>query len=185
MAQRTMQLNEKQRRFLEENPFVGVVTTLREDGSPHPTVVWVDVLEDGTPSFNTETGRAKPRHIEHDPRVSLLVADPRNAYRWVAVSGRAEMTMEGAPTSRSTGSRRSTWARTSTRGGTRRRSGSRSGSSRSASSRPAWASVRQSARHAPPGVGAGTVASHANRLSVAACVCSSPPGTSRPFQLRR
>ena len=47
-------LTEKQLEFLE-NPFVGVVTTLREDGSPHSTVVWVDV-EDGIPTFNTATG---------------------------------------------------------------------------------------------------------------------------------
>ena len=40
-------LSEKQLQFLE-NPYVGVVTTLREDGSPHSTVVWVDV-EDGVP----------------------------------------------------------------------------------------------------------------------------------------
>ena len=35
-----------------ENPFVGVVTTLRRDGSPQSTVVWVDVDDDGV-SFNT------------------------------------------------------------------------------------------------------------------------------------
>jgi pyridoxamine 5'-phosphate oxidase-like protein len=39
-------LNEKQLEFLE-NPYVGVVTTLRKDGSPQSTVVWVDV-EDGS-----------------------------------------------------------------------------------------------------------------------------------------
>ena len=96
MAQRTMQLTEEQRRFLDENAFVGVLTTLRADGSPHSTVVWVDVLADGAPSFNTETGRAKPRHIENDPRVSLLVVDPQDPLRWVSIAGLAEMTMEGA-----------------------------------------------------------------------------------------
>ena len=33
-------LEEKPRKFLEENPHVGVATTLREDGSPHSTIVW-------------------------------------------------------------------------------------------------------------------------------------------------
>jgi len=51
-------LKEKERQFLDENPFVGIVTTLRDDGSPHSTVVWVDV-EDGKVSFNTARGRAK------------------------------------------------------------------------------------------------------------------------------
>jgi PPOX class probable F420-dependent enzyme len=96
MAQRTARLTEEQRRFLDENAYVGVVTTLREDGSPHSTPVWVDVLEDGTPSFNTATGRAKPRHIEHDPRVSLVVVSPEDPYKWVSISGEAEMTLEGA-----------------------------------------------------------------------------------------
>jgi PPOX class probable F420-dependent enzyme len=88
-------LDEKQKQFLEDNPYVGTVTTLREDGSPHSTVVWVDV-EDGKVSFNTARGRAKPKHLEHDPRASLLMVDPTNAYKWVAVSGHAELTEEGA-----------------------------------------------------------------------------------------
>jgi PPOX class probable F420-dependent enzyme len=84
-----------QLRFLDENAYAGIVTTLREDGSPHATVVWVDV-DQGKPSFNTARGRAKPRHLERDPRVSLLVIDPGDQYRWVAVSGRAELTEDGA-----------------------------------------------------------------------------------------
>ena len=88
-------LEDKQKRFLEDNPFVGTVTTLREDGSPHSTIVWVDV-ENGKVSFNTARGRAKPKHLERDPRASLLMVDPTNTYKWVAVSGHAELTEEGA-----------------------------------------------------------------------------------------
>jgi len=88
-------LKEKQKKFLAENPFVGVVTELRKDGSPHSTVVWVDV-EDGKVSFNTARGRAKPTNLDHDPRASLLVVDPSDPYKWVAVSGHAELTEEGA-----------------------------------------------------------------------------------------
>jgi PPOX class probable F420-dependent enzyme len=87
--------DEKHRRFLAENPFVGTVTTLRPDGSPHSTIVWVDV-ENGAVSFNTARGRAKERHLNRDPRASLLVVEPDDPYRWVAVSGRAELTDEGA-----------------------------------------------------------------------------------------
>jgi len=88
-------LEEKPRKFLDENPYVGVATTLREDGSPHSTIVWVDVEGDKV-SFNTALGRAKPRHLEHDPRASVLMVDPNNSYKWVAVSGPAEVTEEGA-----------------------------------------------------------------------------------------
>jgi PPOX class probable F420-dependent enzyme len=87
-------LNEKQLEFLE-NPYVGVVTTLRKDGSPQSTVVWVDV-EDGVPSFNTALGRKKPQNLENDPRAALLVIDPSDPYKWVAVDGRTELTTEGA-----------------------------------------------------------------------------------------
>jgi PPOX class probable F420-dependent enzyme len=88
-------LEEKPRKFLDESPYVGVVTTLREDGSPHSTIVWVDVEGDKV-SFNTALGRAKPKHLEHDPRASVLVVDPNDSYKWVAVSGPAEVTEEGA-----------------------------------------------------------------------------------------
>ena len=88
-------LDEKPRKFLDENPYVGVATTLREDGSPHSTIVWVDVEGDKV-SFNTARGRAKPKHLEHDPRASLLMVDPNDSYKWVAVSGPAEVTEEGA-----------------------------------------------------------------------------------------
>ena len=87
-------LSTAQRRFLE-NPFVGVVTDLRPDGSPHSTVVWVDVDDDG-PSFNTAWPRAKPRYLDVDPRVSLVVLDPQDPYRWIAITGTTTMTDDGA-----------------------------------------------------------------------------------------
>lgn len=87
-------LNDQQKQFLEQ-PFVGVATTLREDGSPHSTIVWVDV-EDGVVSFNTALGRAKPNHLQQDPRAGLLVVDPNDSYKWVAVDGPAELTTDGA-----------------------------------------------------------------------------------------
>jgi len=88
------QLTDNQRAFLE-NPFVGVVTTLRTDGSPHATVVWVDVDDDGV-SFNTAHGRTKPRNLAADPRVGLTVVDPGDPFRWLSLSGTAVLTDEGA-----------------------------------------------------------------------------------------
>jgi PPOX class probable F420-dependent enzyme len=87
-------LTAAQQQFLD-NPYVGVVTTLRSDGSPHSTIVWVD-QQGGDVSFNTAAGRAKERELANDPRVALLVVDPQNAYQWVAVSGTAELTTDGA-----------------------------------------------------------------------------------------
>jgi PPOX class probable F420-dependent enzyme len=88
------QLDQKQKQFLEQ-PFVGVATTMRDDGTPHNTVVWVDV-EDGIASFNTAVGRAKERHIRKNPRVALTVVDPQDPYKWVSITGEAELTLDGA-----------------------------------------------------------------------------------------
>ena len=79
---------------LFDAPNFGIVTTVRADGSPQSTVVWVE--RDGdTVSFNTAYGRAKPGNLERDPRVSVLVTAP-DFYHWVAVDGRAELTTDGA-----------------------------------------------------------------------------------------
>jgi len=87
-------LTEQQQEFLD-NPYVGVVTTLREDGSPQTTVVWVD-REDGLVSFNTAYGRRKPENLAADQRLSLLVLDPNDPYRWLALDGTAELTTDGS-----------------------------------------------------------------------------------------
>jgi PPOX class probable F420-dependent enzyme len=89
------QLTDKQREFIAENPFIGTVTTLRPDGSPHNTIVWVDA-DDAVVTFNTAVGRAKERYLRQDPRAAITVVHPENAYQWVSVSGPAELTTEGA-----------------------------------------------------------------------------------------
>jgi PPOX class probable F420-dependent enzyme len=89
-------LTEEQAAFLRDNAYYGVLTTLRPDGSPHTTVVWVDVDDDGLPGFNTAYGRVKPTNIERDPRVSFTVVNPANGYQWVNVTGKAKLVDEGA-----------------------------------------------------------------------------------------
>ena len=88
------ELSQSERAFLER-PFAGIVTVLRPNGSPHSTVVWVDVDDDGV-SFNTAWPRAKPRYLAKNPRVALLVIDPGDAYRWVSIDGVAALVEDGA-----------------------------------------------------------------------------------------
>jgi PPOX class probable F420-dependent enzyme len=88
------ELTRAQREFLE-NPYIGIATTLRPDGSPHSTPLWVDVDEEGV-SFNTAWPRAKPRHLAADPRVSLVVVDPNEERRWLAITGTATLVEDGA-----------------------------------------------------------------------------------------
>jgi PPOX class probable F420-dependent enzyme len=74
----------------------GTVVTLREDGSPHATPVWIDTDGENV-LFNTAVGRAKERHLRADPRVAVTVLpaeDQQSGY--VTVSGTAEIIEEGA-----------------------------------------------------------------------------------------
>jgi PPOX class probable F420-dependent enzyme len=87
-------LSAAERAFLEQ-PFVGVVSTLNPDGSPQSTIVWVDVDDDGV-SVNTAYGRVKPRNLARDPRLSLVVVDPGDPYRWIKVNGTGTLVDEGA-----------------------------------------------------------------------------------------
>jgi len=87
-------LTDSQRKLLEE-PNFAVVATLKQDGTPQTSVVWIDT--DGEDVlFNTTRPRAKGRHLERDPRVSLVVIDRDDPYRYVEVEGRAELVDEGA-----------------------------------------------------------------------------------------
>jgi len=88
-------LTDAQGAFIRDNQFCAVVTTLRKDGSPHSTIVWVDE-RDGKVMFNTAYPRAKARELEHDPRACVAVVDPNDAYRWLVVSGTVTLTIDGA-----------------------------------------------------------------------------------------
>ena len=83
-------------RDLLVTPVHGVLSTLMPDGQPQSSLVWVDY--DGRHVLiNTTLQRQKGRNMLADPRVTVLVVDPKNAGRWVEVRGRVvEMTTDGA-----------------------------------------------------------------------------------------
>ncbi|MCW2880569.1 MAG: hypothetical protein JWQ95_4669 [Sphaerisporangium sp.] len=87
-------LNDDAKALLRQ-PVHAWVTAHRPDGSLHSTVVWVD-LDGDEVVFNTAVGRAKERYLREDPRVSVSVLDPENAFRLVSVSGKARFELEGA-----------------------------------------------------------------------------------------
>ena len=82
-------LTEKQTKLFQD-PNFGHVGTIRKDGTPQVTPVWIDI-EDGTPMFNTAVGRAKYKNIKRDPRVTIEVQNHENPYEYVMVSGTAEL----------------------------------------------------------------------------------------------
>ena len=87
-------LTDEQARLLQEQNFA-TVATLNSDGSAQLSIVWID-WDGEHVLFNTAAGRAKPRNLERDPRLSVLVIDREDGYRWVAVHGAAEITTAGA-----------------------------------------------------------------------------------------
>lgn len=85
-----------QARFLHDEPNLGIVAALREDGTPHQTVVWVD-WDGEHVLLNLTADRTKLDYLQRDPRVSVLVLDRNDPFRWLRLEGRvAETTPEGA-----------------------------------------------------------------------------------------
>ena len=87
-------LSEEQVEILRGRVF-GAVATLKEDGTPQTSIVWLDT--DGEHVvFNTRTDRAKWKHLSRDARVSIAVFDPEDVYDYFEVEGTAELVEEGA-----------------------------------------------------------------------------------------
>src|SRR5579863_4109356 len=81
---------------LFEKPAFASLATMMPDGQPQVTPVWCDY--DGQHiRVNTAKGRVKDRNMRRDPRVSLMLMDPANPYRYVEVRGRVtDFTETGA-----------------------------------------------------------------------------------------
>ncbi len=71
------------------------VVTLNRDGAPQATLVWVEAV-DGTVSFNTASGRQKPRNLARDSRIVVTVQNPENPREYAVFEGTAEATEAGA-----------------------------------------------------------------------------------------
>ena len=89
------EIPQEAREILDKESFAHMAT-LNADGSPQVTPVWIST-ENGNVAINTAEGRLKPDNLRRDPRVSISVTDPEDAYKPVLIRGRAtEITHEGA-----------------------------------------------------------------------------------------
>ena len=72
------------------------LATVMKDGSPQVTVVWFSW--DGSHFLiNTAQGRTKDRNMSQRPSVALVIADPKDPYRFIQVRGKVvETTNAGA-----------------------------------------------------------------------------------------
>lgn len=76
-------------------PNPAVVTTLRSDGTPHSTLLWID-WDGEQVVVNTAIGRIKERHLRRDPRISVCVHPADDMYRYVVLEGEVELTTDQA-----------------------------------------------------------------------------------------
>ena len=81
---------------LFRKPVHNVLTTMMPDGAPQSSIVWVDY--DGEyVLINTTLERQKGRNMQANPKVTILVIDPKDSSRWVEVRGHVrEMTRDSA-----------------------------------------------------------------------------------------
>jgi PPOX class probable F420-dependent enzyme len=65
-------LNEKQAKLFTDRNW-GVIATIREDGSPQVTPVWIDYDGENV-LVNSARGRTKVTNIERDPRATVTAS---------------------------------------------------------------------------------------------------------------
>ena len=89
----TVRLPEKVKELADSTTYVALAT-LRADGSPRMTVLWI--TRDGDELLlSTRRGSAKERDISRDGRVGLMFLDQKDPYGYVEVRGNASITEEG------------------------------------------------------------------------------------------
>ena len=72
---------------------VATLATLRADGTPHLTPVWID-LDQGDLLVNARDDRFKAAHMRQRPDVAVCMVDPGNPYRYLSVTGVVESVSE-------------------------------------------------------------------------------------------
>jgi PPOX class probable F420-dependent enzyme len=70
---------------------VASLTTIGADGFPQTTAVWFLYDEDKL-KLSLNTARLKTRNLLKRPKVSLMILDPKNPYRYLEVRGTVSAT---------------------------------------------------------------------------------------------
>ena len=64
------------------------LATIGSDGTPRATPVWCDLDGDAV-ILNTARGRNQDTDVRRDGRISLVIVDPENPYRYLEIRGHA------------------------------------------------------------------------------------------------
>jgi PPOX class probable F420-dependent enzyme len=77
-------------------PVNAVLSTLMPDGQPQMSIVWAD-YDGESVLINTTLERQKGKNMLLDPKVNVLIIDPKNGNRYLEIRGRVlGYTQEGA-----------------------------------------------------------------------------------------
>ena len=80
----------------DETKAFAYLATIMVNGAPQVTPVWFSVDGDQI-LVNSAKGRVKDRNMRHCGEVALVIADPKNPYRYIQIRGMVvEITEEGA-----------------------------------------------------------------------------------------
>lgn len=82
-------------RDLLANTLIAILNTVTPEGQPHSSVVWCRLVGDKI-QIVTPADAKKVSNIQHNPRVSLLVVDTNNAFRYIEVRGEVSLSTENA-----------------------------------------------------------------------------------------
>jgi PPOX class probable F420-dependent enzyme len=72
--------------LLDETKAFAYLATSMNDGTPQVTPVWFN-MDGDLIVVNSAAGRVKDKNMRSRPSVALVIADPRNPYRYLQVRG--------------------------------------------------------------------------------------------------
>ena len=79
-------------------PVNGVLTTIMPDGQPQMSIVWAD-FDGENVLISTTLERQKGKNMQANPKVNVLLIDPKNGARFLEIRGEvAGYTQDGAIT---------------------------------------------------------------------------------------
>jgi PPOX class probable F420-dependent enzyme len=67
--------------------------TLMPDGTPQASIVW-RLWEEPYILISSPRHSQKTRNVTRDPRVTFLIVDPQNAYRYLEIRGRVQQILD-------------------------------------------------------------------------------------------
>ena len=80
---------------LLDQPLVAVLATRRRDDTVLLSPVWFEWRDEGFNVWADSPQNGKVRHIERDPRVSIVVANAEWPYKGIEIRGRATVSGDG------------------------------------------------------------------------------------------